>query len=206
VHPVVFRRRGPHPVFQEQIRVPSQSQDADVVAGRYASALYALADVDRSLDRVAEDLRNLRAMCNASADLARLVASPVLSRVAQSAAITELARTSGFHDLTVKFLGTLAKNRRLGAIRSVIAAFLAELARRRGEVTAEVISATPLKPAYLDRVRDALAAALGAKIVLESRVDDAIIGGLKIRVGSRMVDASIATKLQKLRLSMKGIG
>ena len=186
--------------------MPSQSQDADVVAGRYASALYALADSDRSLDRVAEDLRNLRAMCDASADLARLVASPVLSRAAQSAAITELARTSGFHDLTVKFLGTLAQNRRLGAIRAIVAAFLAELARRRGEVTAEVISATPLKPVYLDRVRDALAGALGSKVALESRVDGALIGGLKIRVGSRMVDASIATKLQKLRLSMKGIG
>jgi F-type H+-transporting ATPase subunit delta len=186
--------------------VPSQSQDADVVAGRYASALYALADSDRALDRVAEDLRNLRTMCDASADLARLVASPVVSRAAQSAAITELARTSGFHDLTVKFLGTLAQNRRLGAIRSIIAAFLAELARRRGEVTAEVISATPLKPAYLDRVRDALVGALGSKVALEPRVDRALIGGLKIRVGSRMVDASLATKLQKLRLSMKGIG
>lgn len=186
--------------------MPSQSKDAGAVAGRYASALYELADADKALDRVAEDLRALRAMCEQSPELARLVASPVLSRDAQAAAITALAEKSGFHALTFKFLGTLAKNRRLGLVRGVISAFLAELARRRGEVTAEVVSATALKPVYLDRVRDALAAALGAKVALEPRVDAALIGGLKVRVGSKMVDASIATKLQKLRLSMKGIG
>lgn len=186
--------------------MPSQSKGPGSVAGRYASALYELAESDKALDQVAADLRSLRAMCHDSADLARLVASPVLSREAQAAAITALAEKSGFHALTRKFLGTLAKNRRLGLVRDVIAAFLAELARRRGEVTAEVVSATALKPAYLDRVRDALAAALGAKVALEPRVDAALIGGLKVRVGSKMVDASIATKLQKLRLSMKGIG
>ena len=184
----------------------SQSKDAGSVASRYASALYELADGDKALDRVADDLRQLRDMCDGSAELARLVVSPVLSREAQTAAITALAEKAGFHALTVKFLGTLAKNRRLGAVRGVIAAFLAELARRRGEVTAEVISAVTLKPAFLDRMRDALAAALGAKVTLEPRVDAALIGGFKVRVGSKMVDASIATKLQKLRLSMKGIG
>lgn len=186
--------------------MPSQSKDAGGVAGRYASALYELAEADKALDQVAGDLRDLRAMCAESAELARLIASPVLSREAQAAAITTLAEKAGFHALTRKFLGTLSKNRRLGVVRGVIAAFLAELAHRRGEVTAEVVSATALKPAYLDRVRDALAAALGAKVALEPRIDAAIIGGLKVRVGSKMVDASIATKLQKLRLSMKGIG
>lgn len=186
--------------------MPSQSKDAGGVAGRYASALYELADSARSLDKVADDLRTLRDMCADSADLARLIASPVVGRDAQSAAITALGAKAGFDPLTVKFLGALARNRRLGALRSVIAAFLAELARRRGEVTAEVASAQPLKPAHLDRVREALAAALGSRVVLETRVDRSLIGGMVVRVGSKMVDASLATKLEKLRLSMKGIG
>jgi F-type H+-transporting ATPase subunit delta len=176
------------------------------VAGRYANAFYELAEADKALDRVAVDLRALSVLCGESEDLARVVASPVLSREAQAAAITTLAERVDFHSLTVKLLGTLANNRRLGALDAVIKAFLAELAQRRGEVTAEVISATPLKPSALDRVRDALANTLGAKVALESRVDASLIGGLIIKVGSKMVDASLATKLQKLRLSMKGIG
>lgn len=186
--------------------MPSQSKDAGGVAGRYASALYELAESDKALDRVADDLRAFSAMCDESEDLARLVVSPVAGRDAQSAAIIALAEKAGFHDLTVKFLGTLARNRRLGAVRRIVAAFLSELAERRGEVTAEVTSATALKPATLDRVRDALASVLGAKVALLPKVDGSIIGGLKVRVGSKMVDASLATKLQKLRLSMKGIG
>lgn len=186
--------------------MPSQSKDVGGVAGRYANAFYELADADKALDRVADDLRALDALCAESDDLARLVNSPVLSREAQAAAITALAKKVGFHALTVKLLGTLANNRRLSVVGAVIKAFLAELAHRRGEVTAEVVSATPLKPTVLDRVRDALANSLGAKVALESRVDASLIGGLIIRVGSKMVDASLATKLQKLKLSMKGIG
>jgi F-type H+-transporting ATPase subunit delta len=177
-----------------------------VVAGRYANAFYELAEADMTLGRVADDLRAFSALFAESDDLARLVTSPVLSRAAQAAAITALAERVNFHPLTIKLLGTLANNRRLGVINAVIKAFLAELARRRGEVTAEVISATPLKPTVLDRVRDSLANSLGAKVALESRVDAALIGGLIIKVGSKMVDASLSTKLQKLRLSMKGIG
>lgn len=186
--------------------MPSQSKDAGGVAGRYANALYELAESEKALDTVASDLRELRTMCEESADLARLVASPIVGRDAQTAAITAVAGKTGFHALTVKFLGTLARNRRLAMVRDVVAAFLAELARRRGEVTAEVVSATPLKVEHLDRVRGALAASLGSKVALEARVDPALIGGLIVRVGSKMVDASLATKLQKLRLSMKGIG
>lgn len=186
--------------------MPSQSKDAGGVAGRYASALYELAEADKALDRVADDLRNLRDMVEQSRDFARLVTSPVVGREAQAGAVTALAGKAGFHPLTVKFLGTLARNRRLGALRAVVGAFLAELARRRGEVTAEVTSATPLKPTHLDRLRESLAAALKQKVALDARVDRALIGGLKLRIGSKMVDSSLATKLQKLRLAMKGIG
>lgn len=186
--------------------MPSQSNDAGGVAGRYASALYELADQAKCLDAVAEDLRALRTMVEENADLARLVASPVLSRDAQVAAVTALGEKAGFQDLTVKFLGLLARNRRLGALRAAVGAFLAELASRRGEVTAEVTTAQPIKDSHLDSIKAALAEALGSKVALESRVDPALIGGMVVRVGSKMIDSSLATKLQKLRLSMKGIG
>lgn len=186
--------------------MPSQSKDAGEVAGRYASALYELADADKALDRVADDLRAFSVMRAENADLALLVTSPVIGRDAQAAALTVLAEKAGFHALTVKFFGTLARNRRVRLVSGIVDAFLAELAHRRGEVTAEVTSATALKPDVLDRVRAALASALGAKVALQTQVDGALIGGLKVRIGSKMVDASLATKLQKLRLSMKGIG
>lgn len=186
--------------------MPSQPKDAGGVAGRYASALYELADSAKALDAVAEDLRTLRAMAEESPDFARLVASPVLSRENQVAAVTALGQKAGFHDLTVKFVGLLAKNRRLALLRHAVAAFLAELAERRGEVTAEVTSAQPLKPGHLEAVNKALAEALGSKVALESRVDGSLIGGMVVKVGSKMVDSSLATKLQKLKLAMKGTG
>ena len=186
--------------------MPSQSKDAGGVAGRYASALYELADSAKVLDAVADDLRALRSMLAESDDLARLVSSPVLTRDEQTAAITALAEKAGFDALTVKFVGLLARNRRLGVLRSTVAAFLSQLAARRGEVTAEVTSAQDLKPEHLDAVTKALAESLGSKVALDSRVDPELIGGMIVRVGSKMIDSSLATKLQKLRLSMKGIG
>ena len=186
--------------------MPSQSKDAGGVAGRYASAIYELADSTKVLDTVADDLRALRSMVEENDDFARLVASPVLSRDAQVQAVTALAEKAGFHELTVKFVGLLGQNRRLGILGAVVGAFLTELAQRRGEVTAEVISARELKPQHLDSVTEALGQALGSKVALETRVDPALLGGMVVRVGSKMIDSSLATKLQKLRLAMKGIG
>ena len=114
--------------------MPSQSNDAGGVAGRYASALYELADQAKCLDAVADDLRALRGLVDENEDFARVVASPVLSRDAQVAAMTELGEKAGFQDLTVKFLGLLARNRRLAALRPAVGAFLAELASRRGQL------------------------------------------------------------------------
>ncbi len=186
--------------------MPSQSKDAGGVAGRYASALYQLAESAKVLDSVADDLKALRSMVEENDDFARLVGSPVLSRDDQVRAVTALAEKAGFNDLTVKFVGLLGQNRRLGMLAAVVGAFLAELAQRRGEVTAEVVSAQELKPQHLASVAQALTQALGSKVALETRIDPALLGGMVVKVGSKMIDSSLATKLQKLRLSMKGIG
>ncbi len=107
--------------------------------------------------------------------------------------------------LTRSFLGLVAQNRRLFAVPAMIDAFLARLAARRGEVTAEVVAAQALTPAQLDAVNEQLRKAMGSKVAVEVRVDPALLGGLVVKVGSRMVDASLRSKLHRLQLAMKGV-
>ena len=177
-----------------------------LIAERYASALYELADSAKALDQIAADLRSMKVMMAASADLVRLIRSPVLGRADQSRAVTALAEKAGVHDLTRRFLGTVAANRRLFTLSSVIEGFLAELARRRGEATADVTSAVSLTPAQTAALEEALRSAVGSKVTVDLKVDKSLIGGLVVRVGSRMIDTSLATKLRRLRLAMKGVG
>jgi F-type H+-transporting ATPase subunit delta len=176
------------------------------LAGRYASALYDLADEHEALDAVAADLSTLRGLIGESADLARLVRSPVIGREDQTKGIQAVLAAAGAHELTSKFVCTVAMNRRLFALDGMIKSFLAELARRRGEVTAEVASAVELDQAQIDAVAEALKDPIGSKISIDMTVDPSLIGGLVVRVGSRMIDSSIRTKLQRLQLAMKGVG
>ncbi|WP_420402806.1 F0F1 ATP synthase subunit delta [Nisaea sp.] len=176
------------------------------LAGRYASALYELADGEKALDAVADDLRSLRQALIESPELLRLVRSPVLSRDEQTRGITAVLEKMGAQALTQKFIGTVAGNRRLFALDAMITAFLAELAARRGEVTADVTSAVELSNEQLADVTDALKKAVGQKVAVNLSVDPALIGGLIVRVGSRMIDNSIRSKLQRLQLAMKGVG
>lgn len=174
------------------------------IAARYATALFDLADAEQALDVVANDLRTVQQLIDESADLRRLVRSPVISRDDQSAAMSALLDKIEAGDLTRKFVGYVAASRRLFALRAISSAFLAELASRRGEVTAEITSARPLSDAQVASVSDALQKVVGGKVAIEHRVDPALIGGLIVKVGSRMVDSSLATQLQKLKLAMKG--
>lgn len=174
------------------------------LAGRYATALFELAEQERALDTVADDLGRMAAMLAESPDLLRLIRSPVIGRDDQGRAMEAVMAASAMAPLTRRFVGVVAKNRRLFALPSMIRAYKAQLASRRGEVTAEVVSAMPLSEAQRDSIRQSLAASLGAKVTLEVRIDPQILGGLVVRVGSRMVDSSLRTKLQRLQLAMKG--
>ena len=143
---------------------------------------------------------------NASPDLTRLIRSPLIGRELQSKAMFAVLEAAKIGDLTRRFVGVVAQNRRLFALPPMIGAFLGLLATRRGEVTAHVASAQALTPEQTAAVTDSLRKALGSKIVVETKVDPSLIGGLVVRVGSRMVDTSLKTKLQKLQLAMKGVG
>jgi len=175
------------------------------LAARYAAALFDLADERRILDEVAADLRQLREMVQASADLLRLIRSPILSRDEQSKGIGALAEHAGLSRLVRDFLAVVARNRRLFAVPAMIEAFLAELAARRGEVTAEVTAAQALSEAQLAALNEQLRRSIGSRVSVDVRVDPGLIGGLVVKLGSRMVDGSIKSKLQRLQLAMKSI-
>ena len=176
------------------------------VSGRYASALFELADNARSLDQVAQDLTTLRKLVSESPDLARLIASPVINRDLQGKALLAVLDAVGIAGLTRKFIGTVAQNGRARELPAMASAFLAELARRRGETTAEVTSAVPLTPAQTQQLGDVLRSVLGgSRVSIDARVDPDILGGLVVKVGSRLFDSSIRSKLARLQLAMKGV-
>ena len=174
------------------------------LAGRYATALYELADEAKQLDAVAADLARIRAMIDESEELRRMMSSPLISRAQQAKSIDALVEQAGIGDLTRRFVRTVAGNRRLFGLRSVIDAFNRMLAERRGELTAEVTSAKPLSPQQAEAVNAALRGAVGRKVSMDLKVDPKLLGGLRVKVGSRLVDASRASKLQRLQLAMKG--
>jgi len=176
------------------------------LAGRYASALLDLADEQKALDQVSGDLQTLRSMIGESEDLRRLLGSPVITRDEQRRAMTALLEKAGVGQLTQRFVLVVVNNRRLFALRAMIEGYLAELARRRGEITAAVTSARTLSDAQQAALLDALRSAVGSKVQLDLKVDPALIGGLVVKVGSRMIDSSLRSKLQRLQLAMKGVG
>jgi F-type H+-transporting ATPase subunit delta len=184
--------------------VATQSDVVSVIAGRYASAVYELADEARVLDDMAADLKSLNAMLSESADLQTLIRSPLIDADAKAAAMGAILERAGASDLTRRFIAVIARNNRLFVLPATIDAFLAELANRRGEITAEVTSAQPLKKSQLASVTDALRSALGGKVTVDAKLDPSLIGGLVVRIGSRMIDASLKSKLQRLQLAMKG--
>lgn len=181
------------------------SEAIGAIADRYSAALFALAEEKAAAQAVETDLKALKAMLAESADLRRLVSSPVITRRDQGAAIVALAEKAGWHEITRNLLGLLAKNRRLFTISGVIDAFLARLAAQRGEVTAEVATAKALTAAQKKSLAAALKKAVGKDVTLDVTVDPSLLGGLIAKVGSKMVDSSLKTKLQQLTLALKGV-
>ena len=187
--------------------MPSQTTSvtgATGLAGRYATALFQLAETDAALDEVADDLKSLGDMIEISDDLRRLVRSPALSRAEQAKAMAAVMERAGIGDLVRRFVGVVARNRRLFAVPAMIAVYLALWAAHRGEKTAQVISASELGDKQMSALVASLKKAMGTDVAVKARVDPGLLGGLVVQIGSRMVDSSLATKLQSMRLAMKG--
>lgn len=176
------------------------------VAGRYATALFELAKEEKALDAVAGELGRFSEALDASPDLARLVKSPVFSAEEQARALEAVLGKIGIEGLTRNFLLLTARNRRLFAVPDMISAFRAMLARERGETSASVIAASKLTETQVTALKQALSAALGKKVLLDERVDPSLLGGLIVKVGSRMIDTSLRTRLNSLKIAMKEVG
>ena len=176
------------------------------VAGRYASALFELAHEQNQLDQVDSDLGKFQNLLDQSVDLSRLVKSPAFAAEEQERALGAVMDWASVGATTGNFLKVVTRNRRLFAAEDMIKTFRALLARHRGEVAAEVASAVALTEAQLAALRDKLKSSYGKDVRLNAKVDPSLLGGLVIKIGSRMFDSSLKTKLTNLKVVLKGTG
>jgi F-type H+-transporting ATPase subunit delta len=182
--------------------VADDSKQADVGA-RYAQALFELAKSQGDVAVVEADLKSLKAMRAESADLRTLISSPAFDAEQKGKCLAAIADAANFAPTTRKFLGFIAANRRASALPATITAFERLAAEDRGAVSAEVTTAMPLTEAQAKALAAALRTALGKDPEIETRVDAAILGGIKVRVGSRLYDASLKSRLDSLKFALK---
>jgi F-type H+-transporting ATPase subunit delta len=199
-------RDGAEPAeLPESIRVADEGTIVSGMAGRYATALFELALEGNAIDAVKGDLDRFDALVAESADLARLVRSPVFSAEEQSRALMPVLDRAGIGGVSAQFIQVVTSNRRLFAVRDMIRAYRKLVARYKGEVTAEVTFAEKPADAHLAAIKDELAAVTKKDVQVDVKVDPAIIGGLVVKLGSRMVDSSLRTKLNAIKHAMKEV-
>lgn len=172
-------------------------------AERYASALFELAESAGQTDAVAADLAGFRTALSESADLKRLIDSPLYDAEEKAKALAAVAEAAGFSPLTRKFLGMAASNRRADALGDAARAFLDMVDRARGHSRARVVSAAPLDEAQTQQLKSSLRAVMGREVELDASVDPSLLAGLRVRVGSRLFDSSLRARLEGLRSAMK---
>jgi F-type H+-transporting ATPase subunit delta len=172
------------------------------LAGRYATALFDLAQGAKSIDQVAESLGKIGQALTEVPDVAALTSSPMISRAQGAKGIAAVAGALGLDPLTTRFLGVLARNRRMGSIKAISGAFAQLLAAHKGETAAEVTSAHALSDSQIAALKAKLRAGLGVDVTLITHVDPSILGGLVVKVGSKLIDSSLKTKLESLSLAM----
>ena len=176
------------------------------IAGRYAQAVFDIVKEDGGLDGLAQQTQDLGAALHDSADLRALISSPIYTRDDQARAIGALAQKMGFSPVLANTLQLMSKNRRLFVLPQLVRQLQALIADERGEVTADVTSAIALNDDQQARLRDTLARKSGKKVKLNTRVDEALIGGMIVKLGSQMIDSSVRSKLASLQNTMKEVG
>ena len=182
-----------------------QNSSLKSVSNRYASALLDLAEESKVVDVVERDLRQFQQLLDESKDLSRLIKSPVFSRDVKSEAIALILEKTTLHQNVKNFIRLVAKNARLFVLPVMINEFFSLLAIKRGEVTAEVTTAEKLTESNLSKLQDVLNSAIGKNVNIQATVDSNILGGLIVKVGSKMIDASLRTKLNSLKVVMRGV-
>jgi F-type H+-transporting ATPase subunit delta len=191
---------------EKSVSVAAENPSVSGVSGRYATALFELARDMKAIDAVKADLGKFNALLDESEDLKRLVRSPVFSADAQLKALSAVLDRAGATGISAHFLKVLAANRRLFAVADVIRAYNALVAKYKGEATADVTVAERLNEKNLDALKSALKSVTGKDVMLNVKIDPSIIGGLVVKLGSRMVDSSLRTKLNSIKHAMKEAG
>lgn len=189
---------------KDGVRVATDEGQISGIAGRYATAVFELAVDEKQVEALERDFASLKAMIDASPDLARLVRAPVFSREEQAQGMNAILHRIEAAPLTRRFVLLLASKRRLFALTDAIRGFEALVAKMRHEVTAQVTSARPLADAEVAELKAILKSRLGRDARLDAKVDPSLLGGLVVKVGSRMIDSSLRTKLNGLRAAMRG--
>ena len=190
----------------ERVDVSEPASISLGIAQRYATAVFDLAREAGAIGTLEGDIDALSAALTESADFAAMVRSPLYSRQDQQDAITALAGQMGLSPLTVNTLALMAAKRRLFVLPQLIKALRDLIANEKGEVTAEITAAAPLTDAQAERLADTLKAKIGRDVKINTTVDESLIGGLVVKVGSRMIDTSVAAKLANLQQAMKEVG
>ncbi len=218
-----FRGNGRHPLpirdlpggatalrpgyqYDERVDVSEPASISTGIAARYATALFDLAAEQGALAALESDVGALEAAMAESADLRDLITSPVYGRDVSAAAIGKVAEAMGLSAITGNTLRLMAQKRRLFVVPALLAALRARIADHKGEITAEVVSAKALTKTQSDKLSKVLKAATGREVTLKSTVDESLIGGLVVKVGSTMIDTSIKSKLNALQNTMKEVG
>jgi F-type H+-transporting ATPase subunit delta len=186
--------------------VAAETSLTSALAGRYATALFGLARERGALDEVAGDLGRIASMVEQSQAFRRLIRSPVLKRAEQGSAADAVLAAAGIGELARHLVGLLAEKRRLFALSDIIRAYRTKLAGERGEVSAVATSAQPLTDGQITALKKSLTQTVGKEVTLTAEVDESLLGGLVVRVGSQMFDSSLSTRLANLRTAMKGVG
>ncbi len=186
--------------------IASENISLSGLAGRYAVALFELAEESNALDAVADELGALSALLNESEELQVLTPSPVIPPANQAAAMGEMIKSAGFSKTVENFIGVVTANRRLDQLGNMINEFNRMLSHHRGEVNASVATAHKLDSNQLDALSAKLKSMVGSDVNVETEVDKDLLGGMVVRVGSRMIDSSLKTKLANLEATMKEVG
>ncbi len=176
------------------------------IAQRYAAAVFEIAQENTALKELESSIDGLRAALAESADLTNLINSPLISREDQGAAIAAVAQKMGLQEMMVNVLSLMAQKRRLFVLPQLLAHLTAMIAENKGEVTAEVTSAKALTKTQSDKLAKSLAARVGKDVKINATVDESLVGGLVVKVGSKMIDTSIRSKLSSLQNAMKEVG
>lgn len=186
--------------------MPGQDSIVSGVAGRYAFALYELAREGNAVDAVLGSLQDFEGLVDESPDLARLVRSPAFTSEEQEKAVSAILTRMGMTGPAANFIRLAAQNRRLFALPGMIRAYRQLVADARGQATAEVTAAQPLTDDQVSELKQSLHASTGKDVTLQVKVDPTLIGGLTVKIGSRLIDASLRTKLQSIKIAMKDVG